>query len=241
MVPVRFARVFGFAVALCFLSGGFTGTQRRRTRRDAKKVKSKLKITVPQDDAELQIEGKDDQAHRSHPRVRDARTSRSASCTSTRFSVIWRAEQLHHDHPHQEHRVQGRRRHQRRSDQGRPQEPGQGRGPLGADAGRHRRGDDEARRRQEGRHRLRAGSGRRPGADRGGQDTGRRRRSASRLDPKKAAEAKRERQEGRAGEADHHHRGRCPQGSRLQRGHRHHALHGQRVQQPASAASWRSN
>jgi len=58
MVPVRFARVFGFAVALCFLSGGFTGTQ-AQDKKDVKKVKSKLKITVPQDDAKLLIEGKD--------------------------------------------------------------------------------------------------------------------------------------------------------------------------------------
>src|SRR5262245_35468257 len=56
MFAVRFARVFGLALALCFLSGGLTGAQDKK---DVKKVKSKLKITVPQDDAKLLIEGKD--------------------------------------------------------------------------------------------------------------------------------------------------------------------------------------
>jgi uncharacterized protein (TIGR03000 family) len=57
MFAVRITRVFGLALALCFLSGAFTGTS--HAQKDVKKVKSKLKITVPQDDAKLQIEGKD--------------------------------------------------------------------------------------------------------------------------------------------------------------------------------------
>jgi uncharacterized protein (TIGR03000 family) len=57
MFAVRITRVFGLALALCFLSGAFVGTS--HAQKDGKKVKSKLKITVPQDDAKLQIEGKD--------------------------------------------------------------------------------------------------------------------------------------------------------------------------------------
>jgi uncharacterized protein (TIGR03000 family) len=57
MFAARFARAFGLALALCFLSGAFAGAG--NAQKDAKKAKSKLKITVPQDDAKLQIEGKD--------------------------------------------------------------------------------------------------------------------------------------------------------------------------------------
>ena len=56
MFAVRFVRVSGLALALCFLSGGFTGTLAQDK---GKKTKSKLKITVPQDDAKLLIENKD--------------------------------------------------------------------------------------------------------------------------------------------------------------------------------------
>ncbi|HVL14477.1 MAG TPA: TIGR03000 domain-containing protein [Gemmata sp.] len=61
MFAVRTARAFGLVLALGLLSGGFagTGTAQDKKTADGKKVKSKLKITVPQDDAELQIEGKD--------------------------------------------------------------------------------------------------------------------------------------------------------------------------------------
>lgn len=58
MFAVRFTRAFGLAVALCFLSGAFTATH-AQDNKDVKKAKSKLKITVPQDDAKLMIEGKD--------------------------------------------------------------------------------------------------------------------------------------------------------------------------------------
>lgn len=74
MFVVRTTRLFGLALALCFLSGGFAGVGTAQEKKaeekkvdekkadekkaDGKKVKSKLKITVPQDDAELQIEGK---------------------------------------------------------------------------------------------------------------------------------------------------------------------------------------
>jgi len=57
MFAARFARAFGLALALCFLSGAFAGAG--GAQKDAKKAKSKLKVTVPQDDAKLQIEGKD--------------------------------------------------------------------------------------------------------------------------------------------------------------------------------------
>ncbi len=59
MFAVRFTRAFGLAVSLCFLSGTFTQAQDKKDVKEVKKAKSKLKITVPQDDAKLLIEGKD--------------------------------------------------------------------------------------------------------------------------------------------------------------------------------------
>lgn len=63
MFAVRTARAFALALALLYLSGAFAGSGTAQEKKDEKKVdgkkaKSKLKITVPQDDAELQIEGK---------------------------------------------------------------------------------------------------------------------------------------------------------------------------------------
>ncbi|HSQ54131.1 MAG TPA: hypothetical protein VLM40_00170, partial [Gemmata sp.] len=57
MFVVRTARVFGLALAIGFLAGSFSGTT-TAAQKEGKKVKSKLKITVPQEDAELLIEGK---------------------------------------------------------------------------------------------------------------------------------------------------------------------------------------
>jgi uncharacterized protein (TIGR03000 family) len=61
MFAVRTARTVGLALALCFFAGAFAGTTAAQDKKpaDAKKAKSKLKITVPQEDAELKIEGKD--------------------------------------------------------------------------------------------------------------------------------------------------------------------------------------
>ncbi len=59
MFAVRTSRVLGLALALAFLSGGFTSvTTAQEKKEEKKKAKSKLKITVPQDDSELLIEGK---------------------------------------------------------------------------------------------------------------------------------------------------------------------------------------
>src|SRR5262245_32938835 len=49
MFAVRITRVFGLALALCFLSGMLASTSSAQKDKDAKKAKSKLKITVPQD------------------------------------------------------------------------------------------------------------------------------------------------------------------------------------------------
>lgn len=57
MFAVRTARTLGLALALCFLSGGFAGVGTAQDKK-AEKAKSKLKVTVPAEDAELQIEGK---------------------------------------------------------------------------------------------------------------------------------------------------------------------------------------
>lgn len=64
MFAVRTARVFGLALALCYLSGAFAGTGTAQEKKGDdkkpadKKIKSKIKVTVPQDDAELMIEKK---------------------------------------------------------------------------------------------------------------------------------------------------------------------------------------
>jgi uncharacterized protein (TIGR03000 family) len=52
------ARAFGLALSLFFLSAGLASMSANVTAQEKKKAKSKLKITVPQDDAELLIEGK---------------------------------------------------------------------------------------------------------------------------------------------------------------------------------------
>ena len=61
MFTSRWARAFGLAVAVFFFSAALTslsvGAQPEK-KDEKKKAKSKLKILVPQDDAELQIEGK---------------------------------------------------------------------------------------------------------------------------------------------------------------------------------------
>src|SRR5271156_2120256 len=64
MFAARVARLFGLALALLFLQGGFValGTaqdkkdEKKDEKKDTKKAKSKLKITVPQQDAVLTIE-----------------------------------------------------------------------------------------------------------------------------------------------------------------------------------------
>ena len=60
MFTSRLTRAFGLALAVFFLSAGLTslsdGARAQDKKDDKKKVKSKLKILVPQDDAELLIE-----------------------------------------------------------------------------------------------------------------------------------------------------------------------------------------
>jgi uncharacterized protein (TIGR03000 family) len=73
MYAAHTARLLGLAIALGFLAGAFSPAGKAQDKKeekkdvkkddkekkdDKKKVKSTLKITVPQDDAELQIEGK---------------------------------------------------------------------------------------------------------------------------------------------------------------------------------------
>jgi uncharacterized protein (TIGR03000 family) len=93
MFAVRTARTFGLALALCFLSGAFAGLstaqEKDKKTADAKKVKSKLKITVPQEDAELQIEGK---ATKPSGVVREFETPEieQGKAYEYSFSVVWR-------------------------------------------------------------------------------------------------------------------------------------------------------
>ena len=62
MFTSRWARASGLALAVFFVSAGLTalstGAVAQDKKDEKKKAKSKLKILVPQDDAELQIEGK---------------------------------------------------------------------------------------------------------------------------------------------------------------------------------------
>jgi len=94
MFAVRTARVFGLALALCFLSGGFAGVGTAQDKKDekkgdAKKVKSKLKITVPQDDADLMIEGKKT-APTGTTREFETPEIDSGKAYEYSFSVTWR-------------------------------------------------------------------------------------------------------------------------------------------------------
>jgi len=54
----RSARAFGLVLAAFFVSAGLSAAPASAQPKDGKKAKSKIKITVPQDDAELLIEGK---------------------------------------------------------------------------------------------------------------------------------------------------------------------------------------
>lgn len=64
MFTSRTARTFGLALSVFFLSAGLASMSvraqpdKKDEKKDSKKAKSKIKITVPQDDAELMIEGK---------------------------------------------------------------------------------------------------------------------------------------------------------------------------------------
>jgi uncharacterized protein (TIGR03000 family) len=58
MYTSRLARALGLALTVFFCSAGLVSLDSGAAAQDKKKVKSKLKIVVPQDDAELLIEGK---------------------------------------------------------------------------------------------------------------------------------------------------------------------------------------
>ena len=59
MFTSRTARLFGLGLFVFFLSAGLTSVsvEGQDKKDDKKKVKSKLKVLVPQDDAKLLIEG----------------------------------------------------------------------------------------------------------------------------------------------------------------------------------------
>ena len=57
MFAVRNAPIFGLAIALCFLTAGYNGMGTAQDKKEEKKkVISKIKITVPQENAQLTIE-----------------------------------------------------------------------------------------------------------------------------------------------------------------------------------------
>ncbi len=84
MFASRLARTFGLALAVFFLSAGFALQDRaaraqdkkeeKKDDKDKKKVKSKLKILVPQDDAELKIEDKATKIPKDNPSTREFET-----------------------------------------------------------------------------------------------------------------------------------------------------------------------
>lgn len=89
MFAVRTARVLGLALALCFLSGGFAGVGTAQDKKEVKKAESKLRITVPEEDAELQIEGK---ATKPTGKIREFKTPDLdvGKAYEYTFSVTWR-------------------------------------------------------------------------------------------------------------------------------------------------------
>ena len=72
MFTPRIARVFGLVLFAFFLSGGLASLPTSaQDKKDGKQVKSKLKITVPQDDAELMIDNKATKVPKDNPTVRE--------------------------------------------------------------------------------------------------------------------------------------------------------------------------
>ncbi len=92
----RTARAFGLALSVFFLSAGLTAMsvnaqpeKKDEKKAEAKKVKSKIKVTVPQDDAELKIE---DKATKPTGVTREFETPdlESGKLYEYTFSVTWR-------------------------------------------------------------------------------------------------------------------------------------------------------
>ncbi|QDU20863.1 TIGR03000 domain-containing protein [Urbifossiella limnaea] len=103
MFTLRHARLAGLtavAVAAAGLLGAYapaTAQDKKATTKEAqpaagKKVKSKLKVTVPQDDTELKIEGKDTKTPDKNPAVREFETPEidAGKLYEYTFSATWR-------------------------------------------------------------------------------------------------------------------------------------------------------
>src|SRR5215510_5456202 len=93
MFTPRIARVFGLVLFAFFLSGGLASLPTSaQDKKDGKQVKSKLKITVPQDDAELMIDNKATKVPKDNPTVREFLTPDVVPGTLYyyEFSVTWR-------------------------------------------------------------------------------------------------------------------------------------------------------
>ncbi|MFO0798782.1 MAG: TIGR03000 domain-containing protein [Gemmataceae bacterium] len=103
MFTLRHARLAGLtavAVAAAGLLGAIapaTAQDKKATTKEAqpaagKKVKSKIKVTVPQDDAELKIEGKDTKTPDKNPAVREFETPEidAGKLYEYTFSATWR-------------------------------------------------------------------------------------------------------------------------------------------------------
>ncbi|HEX4613677.1 MAG TPA: TIGR03000 domain-containing protein [Urbifossiella sp.] len=96
MRTLRHARLAGFALlalTAAGLSGAFT-TAAAQDKKDtpSKKVKSKIKVTVPYEDAELKIEGKDTKTPGTNPTVREFETPEidAGKLYEYTFSATWR-------------------------------------------------------------------------------------------------------------------------------------------------------
>lgn len=102
MSAPRTARAFALALSAFFLSAGLVSLavaqpDKKDEKKDAKKdekklTKSKIKITVPQDDAELLIEGKATKAPKENPTVREFETPdvEAGKPYEYEFAVTWR-------------------------------------------------------------------------------------------------------------------------------------------------------
>ncbi|MCI0701394.1 MAG: TIGR03000 domain-containing protein [Planctomycetia bacterium] len=95
MFTPRIARAFGLVLLALFLSAGLSGlsvSAQPDKKDEKKKVKSKLKITVPQDDAELLIENKATKIPKDNPTVREFETPELefGKPYEYLFSVTWR-------------------------------------------------------------------------------------------------------------------------------------------------------
>ena len=233
MSPFRLTRLAG-VLALGFAAAALSAPAVAQDKKDAaKKVISKLKITVPQDDAELKIEGK---ATKPTGSVREFVTPEieAGRMYEYTFETVWRPN--NYTVLTRTYNIEFKGGDEITTDMSK-------KNPKVEDKAVVRwvpTPDDIVAEMLKLANVKKGDIAYEPGpgdarmliaAVKAGADKG----VGIELDPKKAAEGDREREEGRPRGQDQDHRGRRAEGPRLQRGVGGVPVHGERVQQPAAA------